>query len=136
VIIFFDANVIIYQVEGAEPFHQHVRDILQQLLRRHDAACFAVSRLSMLECLVKPVREQDTQRIARYRDFFSATDLTIVELDAQVLETALLLRAHHGLRTPDAIQAASALSLKSRFTFLTGDRNFTTIPGFPVQLID
>ena len=134
--IFLDANVIIYQVERAEPFQQRVHTALQDLLQRHPDASFAVSRLSMVECLVKPVRQGDAAAIDRYRSFFSSRDLRIVEIDAKVLETAILLRAHEGLRTPDAIQAASALSLKSPRTFLTGDRYLKKIRDLHVKLIE
>jgi predicted nucleic acid-binding protein len=89
----------------------------------------------MLECLVKPLREQNNPDIERYRAFFSSTGLQIIEINAQVIETATLLRARHGLRTPDAIQAASALSIKGPVTFLTGDKQLKKIPELNVQLV-
>ncbi len=133
--IFLDANIIIYQVEGVEPFQQQVRNTLSDIVRQHPDAGFAVSRLSLLECLVKPVREQNDGAISRYRGFFASSDIRIIEVTDQVIETALVLRARHGLRTPDAIQAASALILKSQIIFLTGDRNFQKVPTLQVQLI-
>lgn len=134
-IIFLDANIIIYQVKAVAPFQQQVHEILQELVSRQPGATFAVSRLSLLECLVKPVREQDVHAIDRYRAFFTATDLRIVEITPQVVETAILLRARHALRTPDALQAASALSLNAPFLFLTGDRSLSSIPDLNVRLI-
>ena len=133
--IFLDANIIIYQVEGMEPFRQQVRNSLADIVRHHPDAGFAVSRLSLLECLVKPVREQNDAVISRYRGFFTSRDIQIIEVTDQVIETALGLRARHGLRTPDAIQAASALILASPATFLTGDRNFQKVSTLQVQLI-
>lgn len=134
-IIFLDANVIIYQVEAVPAFQDHVRATIEGFLQHHPAASFAVSRLSMLECLVKPLRDQDTAAINSYREFFAASDLHIVEVTSQVIEAATWLRAHHGLRTPDAIQAASALSLKGSLVFFTGDRNFKSVPTLRVHLI-
>ena len=134
-IIFLDANIIIYQVEGMEPYRQQVRQSLSTIVSKHPDAGFAVSRLSILECLVKPVREQNTCVISRYRGFFTSRDIQIIEVTDHVIETALGLRAQHGLRTPDAIQAASALILKSPTTFLTGDRNFQKVSALQVQLI-
>jgi predicted nucleic acid-binding protein len=133
--LFFDANIIIYRVEAVEPFNRQVLDTLQELVAYHPNAGFAVSRLSMMECLVKPLREQNTIDIERYRDFFASTGLHIIDVNALVLETATLLRARHGLRTPDAIQAATALTIKSPVTFLTGDRQFRKVPGLNVRLI-
>jgi predicted nucleic acid-binding protein len=133
--LFLDANIIIYRVEAVEPFNERVLAMVQGLVAIHPNAGFAVSRLSMLECLVKPLRDQNSADVERYRDFFSSTGLQIVEVSSLVLETATLLRARHGLRTPDAIQAASAMSIKGPVTFLTGDKQFGKVPGLNVQLV-
>lgn len=135
-ILFLDANVIIYQVEAVATFQDQVQASIDGFLQHHPAASFAVSRLSMLECLVKPLREQDTAAITRYREFFAASDLHVVEVTSQIIEAATWLRAHHGLRTPDAIQAASALSLKGPVVFFTGDRNFKSVPNLRVRFVE
>jgi predicted nucleic acid-binding protein len=134
-ILFLDANIIIYRVEAVEPFNQQVFAAVQELVEKHPNAQFAVSRLSLMECLVKPLRDQNAAYIDRYRSFFSSTGLQMVEVTALVIDTATMLRARHGLRTPDAIQAASALSLKVPVTFLTGDKQFRKVPGLNVQLV-
>jgi len=133
--IFLDANIIIYRVEAVEPFATQVLATVQELVAQHPDADFAVSRLSVMECLVKPLREQNTADIDRYRGFFASVALQIIEVSALVIETATLLRARHGLRTPDAIQAASALSIKGPVTFLTGDRQFYKVPELKVCLV-
>lgn len=134
-ILFLDANIIIYRVEAVEPFNRQLFAAVQELVARHPDAGFAVSRLSMLECLVKPLREQNSAEIERYRSFFASSGLQMIEVSSLVIETATLLRARHSLRTPDAIQAASALSLKVPVTFLTGDKQFAKVPGLNVRLI-
>lgn len=135
VTIFLDANIIIYRVEAVEPFASQVLTTVQELVARNPDARFAVSRLSFLECLVKPLRDRNAAVTDRYRSFFSSTGLQIVEVSAVVIETATVLRARHGLRTPDALQAASALSLAGPVTFLTGDRQFRKVPGLRVHLV-
>ena len=133
--IFLDANIIIYGVEAVEPFATQVVATVQELVAEYPDADFAVSRLSVMECLVKPLREQNTTDIDRYRSFFASVALQIIEVSALVIETATLLRARHGLRTPDAIQAASALSIKGPVTFLSGDRQFCKVPGLNVRMV-
>lgn len=135
VTIFLDAHIIIYQVEAVAPFQQKVVCELKELVREFPRSSFAVSRLSQLECLVKPVREGNRNVIERYRAFFSATDLRIVEVSAQVIEKALQLRASCGLRTPDAIQAASAVILDEPHFFVTGDKAFATVPGLSAHIV-
>ena len=134
-ILFLDANIIIYRVEVVEPFNQRILAEVQALVAQHRNAGFAVSRLSMMECLVKPLREQNSTDVERYRGFFAATGLQIIEVSSLVIETATLIRARHGLRTPDAIQAASAMSIKGPVMFITGDKQFSKVPGLNVRLV-
>ena len=134
-IIFLDANIIIYQVEAVAPFRDKVRSAIAGIVAENPAFRFAVSRLSLLECLVKPVRERNAPIIERYRSFFTASDLSIVEVAPQVIERALLLRAETGLRTPDAIQAASALSLAEPAIFVTGDAAFAKVHDLASHII-
>lgn len=134
-ILFLDANIIIYRVEAVEPFNQQLLATVQELVVKHPHSGFAVSRLSMMECLVKPLHDQNNADIDRYRSFFSSTGLQFIEISALVIETATILRARHGLRTPDAIQAASALSIKGPVTFLTGDKQFKKVPGLHVRQV-
>lgn len=96
---------------------------------------FAVSRLSVLECLVHPLRDGDSAAVGRHRDFFGADDLQIVEPTPGVIGLATRLRAVHGIRTPDAIQAASALSLPGRTIFMTGDVGFRKVDGLETVIV-
>lgn len=133
--LFLDACIIIYQVEAADPFYSRVAGVAAALKKRHPGLEYAVSRLSLLECLVRPLREDDAATIARYEEFFTAEDIEIVELSPRVIDLATRLRAAHGIRTPDAIQAACALSLRGRTIFMTGDASFRKVEGLEVLLV-
>jgi predicted nucleic acid-binding protein len=133
VILFLDACAVIYLIESEAAFHARVVATLRDLRQRFPDARLAVSRLSLLECLVKPMRDGAAELIAEYRAFFAAGDLLVVELDAGVLDLALTLRARDGLRTPDALQAASALTLPADgHRFLTNDRRFARVSTLAV----
>ncbi len=134
-IIFLDANIVIYQVESVPVFREKVHSAVADIFAEHPRSRFSVSRLSLLECLVKPVRERSVPIIERYRSFFSASDLSIVEIGSQVIDRALMLRANTGLRTPDAIQAASALTLAEPYIFITGDRAFSKVLDLNYHII-
>jgi predicted nucleic acid-binding protein len=103
--------------------------------RKHQLAQLAVSRLSWLECRVRPLRDDDSELLARYESFFSARDLRIVEIDANVVDGATRIRAKFGLRTPDAIQAASCLSLADEHVFVSNDRKFARVPGLNASIL-
>lgn len=132
--LFLDACIVIYSIEAPDPFHGRLMQRLRHLRERAPDATFAVSRLSWMECLVKPLREQDQALADDYRSFFEAGQLQVVELTAPVIERATELRARHRLRTADALQAASAFAAGSDVLFLTNDKAFRKVPGLQVEI--
>ena len=135
-IVFLDACALIYLIEAKEPFHSQVITALRATHERHPGARLGVSRLSVLECPVKPLRDGDQTLIADYRAFFASHDLTLVEIEPAVIETALRIRARIGLRTPDAIQAACALAVPDgECLFLTNDNGFKRVQGLNVVVL-
>ena len=71
----------------------------------------------------------------RFDALFAQPDLLWVELTAAVVEQATRLRAQHGLRTPDALQAACCLQLGPEAVMVTGDADFRRIPALQLRLI-
>ena len=134
-IAFLDASALIYQVEGAQPFADSVRAQLSELAMCHPDLRVAVSRLTWLECRVGPMKHNDGPLLSRYDDFFNRADLIWVELTRDVVELAAAIRVRHGLRTPDALQAACCLQLGAAHAMLTGDTAFQRIAGLNVALI-
>lgn len=134
-IAFFDASALIYLIEGQAPFGNKVRKELASLAARHPGLGSAVSRLTWLECRVAPMKANNHVTLAAYDAFFARPDLVWVELARDVVELAAAIRVRHGLRTPDALQAASCLQLGSNHLFLTGDASFRRVAGLKVKLL-
>jgi predicted nucleic acid-binding protein len=132
VIAFLDASALIYLTEGREPFAASVRATLQSLAEQYPALELAVSRLTWLECRVGPMKRNDASTLARYDAFFVRPDLIWVELTRDVVELAAAVRVRHGLRTPDALQAACCLQLGSAHMLLTGDVSFERVAALNV----
>lgn len=134
-IAFFDACALIYLIEGKQPFAGRVRSQLAELVQTHPGMGTAVSRLSWLECRVGPMKNNDNVTLALFDAFFARPDLVWVELDQKVVELAAAIRVRHGLRTPDALQAASCLQLGSDHLLLTGDVAFQRVQGLNVAVL-
>ena len=134
-IAFFDASALIYLIEGKEPFASKVRTALAAVTRKHRDLGAAVSRLTWQECRVGPMKADDSATLATYDAFFARTDLLWVEVTRDVVELAAAIRVRHGLRTPDALQAASCLQLGTDHVFLSGDRAFKRVSGLHLQLL-
>lgn len=134
-IVFFDASAIIYLVEGAEPFAGRVRAQLAHAAKKYPKLGVAVSRLSWLECRVRPARNNELTTLAAFDVFFARPDLVWVEMTQNVVELATAIRVKHGLRTPDALQAASCLQLGPQHLFFTGDAGFKKVAGLNVKVL-
>lgn len=131
--LFWDACAIIYFVDNIEPWASRLANRLLELDDR--VAGHAVSELSLLECRVKPLREQNADVLAAYDRFFSRRDLLHVPVGKGVIREAARIRAAHNLKTPDALQAACALSVPGEVLFVTNDRRFDRVPGLRTEIV-
>lgn len=131
--IFWDACAVIYFVEGVSPWAGRLANRLLALDAQYTG--HAVSQLSWLECRVKPLREDDVALLRRYEQFFARRDLIDLPVSREIIQEAARLRARLGLRTPDALQAASARSLPEPRVFVTNDAVFKRVPDLDVVLL-
>jgi len=136
VIVFLDTSALIYLLESEEPFRSRVRDRLGTLLEQAPALQLAISRLTWLEARVGPMKQKQVGLLQAYDGFFARPDLIWVELNRDVVELATAIRVRHGLRTPDALQAASGLQLGEKHRFLTGDGTFQRVAGLQVEYLN
>lgn len=134
-IVYFDASALIYLIEGKEPFASRVRKELAGAARKYPDLGSSVSRLTWLECRVGPMKAGDNVLLASFDSFFARTDLVWVELTRDVVELAAAIRVKHGLRTPDALQAACCLQLHPDHLFLTGDAAFKRVAALNVKVL-
>jgi predicted nucleic acid-binding protein len=129
-LVYIDACVIIYLIEGTASIQQAVTTKLSQ----YGASELVTARLSRLECRVVPLRNNDNALLLTYESFFGAIGLTIGELTADVIERATKLRADYGFKTPDALHLASAIEEKAQ-VFITGDSKLAKCKEIQVEVI-
>jgi len=90
------------------------------------------SIVTLLEVLVIPKRNDDAELAQRYRDFLLELDnVTTYLLSQSIAEEAARLRAFYSIRTPDAIQMATAIHAGAPF-FLTNDARLPSLPNLKV----
>lgn len=132
---FFDANALIYLLEGSSALATRARSEMERIRGAHPEVRSALSRLSWLECRVGPLKAGNNQTLALYDTFFACPDLIWIDLTADVIKLATEIRAQHGLRTPDALQAACCLTLGPQHIMLTGDVELSRVTGLNVRLL-
>ena len=89
----------------------------------------------MIEALVKPLREGNTEIEMQYRELFASNSVRLLDASYQVFEDAARLRAETGLKTPDALHAATALRADCAL-FITNDADYRRVPGLPIVVLD
>jgi predicted nucleic acid-binding protein len=118
--IFVDACIVIYLVEGNESFSRQIADAM--LASR--PAAFCANDLVRLECLVGPLRSGSGELRSTYDQHFES--LRMLEMNSDVFTLAAQIRAHQGLRTPDALHAATAIYHRCDELW-TGDSRFAVV---------
>lgn len=94
------------------------------------------SHITLLEVLVHPLRKGREDLAREYRDILlRSPGLTALSLDEVIAEEAARLRAVYGVRTPDAIQLATARIGGASF-FLTNDAELPALPGISILVVD
>ncbi len=132
--IFLDTAPLIYFIEG----HSAYAPILARLFNFNDKAGFSfiASTITLLEVLVKPLREGKTAIADQYRYILNnAPGIEILDMNTAIAETAARLRATYNLKTPDAIQLATALEAKADY-FLTNDIKLKAVSEVVVVTMD
>jgi predicted nucleic acid-binding protein len=129
--IYADSGIIMRWVEGIRPSHDPIEKRWWQL--PPDDRVFVTSRISRLECRCKPLRHRQERLLRQYEIFFLGDEVDVWEIDAAVVEKATEVRAIAGLKTPDAIHAATAM-LAGVKSFWTTDADFSKCPGLAVEI--
>lgn len=131
-IVYLDASFIIYLIEAAMPLHAAALARLQEFQRTQQLSLMT-SRLSWIECRVKPLREKNERLLGDYARAFD-TSLFVADIDSDVIDRAANLRAGLNLKTPDAIHIATAINYRAEL-LLTGDADFRKCTDVRVELI-
>jgi predicted nucleic acid-binding protein len=132
--VYVDTQVIIYTVQNHPVYAPLLKSLWQSQSDGHVKV--ATSQLSLMECLIGPLRWKDGQLLADFETFFQTSGLVVASIEESVLRNAAQLRADHkSLRTPDAIHAATSFQERASL-FISNDRGFRAIPGLPLALLD
>jgi predicted nucleic acid-binding protein len=130
-----DTVAFIYWIEENRDY----LDLVASIFRAADDGDIEIvsSALTLLEVLVVPYRAGQLHLADRYEALLTrGRNVRLLEIDRAQLRAAAQLRALHGLRTPDALQLAAALSARCT-VFITNDRRLPDIPGLQIlQLRD
>ena len=126
-LVLVDSAPIIYVLER----HPRFAARFQPLFERHAAGeiFFAVTTMTIAEVLAGPLGAGEEALAKRYRAVMESW--RVIDLTADIAESAARLRAGLKLKLPDAIQAASALAVNAD-ALVTHDRDFSRVKTLTV----
>jgi predicted nucleic acid-binding protein len=120
-----DTVTLVYFLERHPDFYRQAKTLFQRIEAGEISAVF--SWLVFAELLVPAFRFEEklrAQKIVRLLSNFP--NLTVIPLTTKISTAAARLRASFGLRTPDAIHAATAMASDAK-GFITNHRAFLKI---------
>ena len=132
--IALDTAVFIYQLEANVrylPLTEHIFSWLER-----PASRAVTSTLTMTEVLVQPYRTLDQYRVDQFFALLSTfPNLDWIAPSLEIADGAALIRALHNLKTPDALQAATAIHTLAT-GLVTNDPVFERVKGFETLVLD
>jgi predicted nucleic acid-binding protein len=131
--VLIDTAVWIYHFEEHSKFGEAAGHVIEQL----EAGKFRgiASELTLLEIIVKPLQMGRQDAADDYEILLSYfPNLDLIPISRAILLDAAGLRAHHRLRTPDAIQLATAFSSGASLA-ITNDEAWAHIAGIETLLL-
>jgi predicted nucleic acid-binding protein len=132
--IALDTSVFIYQLE-ANPRYVSLTDRIFAWLEQPDHTA-VTSTITMTELLVQPYRESAELRIAAFYGLLATyPNLDWIAPNLEVADIAAKIRAEHRLRTPDALQAATAMRTQAT-ALVTNDASFERVDAFETLVLD
>lgn len=133
-LIAFDTAPLIYYIEE----HPDYLPLADELFTAFDngAAQAVTSVLTLQEVLVKPLREGRADLADSYRQVLTnSANVTLEVIDESICESAAQLRARHAwLRTPDALQIATAIRYRAE-VMVTNDERWKRLTELQVAVL-
>ena len=132
--VFIDTAPFVYFVEC----HSKYVDILYPVFNAIDREeIYAVTTtITCSETLVIPCRQANWRLVEQYETLLAETPaLEIVPFDLDLAKRTAEIRAKYGIKTPDAIQWATAVRHGASF-FLTNDKGFDRFSDLQILLLD
>ncbi|MGC2660374.1 MAG: PIN domain-containing protein [Bryobacteraceae bacterium] len=132
--IALDSSIFIYQLE-ANPRYVELTNHVFSWLEQADHSAVS-STITMTELLVHPYRNSDDRQVDEFYTLLSTfPNLAWVPTGLAIADTAAKVRAVHRLRTPDALQAATAIQSQAT-GLITNDGVFERVKEFEILVLD
>ncbi len=130
--VYLDASAVIYSVERHSDYWPLMQPVWEAAAQGRIS--LVTSELTLLETLVVPLKTGDVSLVAAYESVLGEGDLRLLPIAQDVLREAARQRAATGLKTPDALHAATAL-VAGCGLLVTNDAAFRRVPALSIAVL-
>ena len=132
--IFLDTAPLIYYIEDDNSYSKVLDMIFEQNVNKK--VHLTTSTITLLEVLVRPLKTNNFDLAEKYKTLLCQSDaFEVCNLDVEIAGKAAEVRAKYQLKTPDAIQVATAICCFSDY-FLTNDKQLKIVSELNVLVLD
>ena len=129
----FDTAPLIYFVERHPDHVQKMHDIVQRIDIGEIVGFSSV--ITLTEVLTRPKQLGEKNIEQSYRELLqNSRNFTLIPVTAAIAEQAAELRSRYGLRTPDALQLATALNVGCQ-AFLSNDFSLRRVKELSILIL-
>jgi predicted nucleic acid-binding protein len=132
--VYLDTAPIIYFLEKNPQWYEKIEVFLYKGIQEEFQ--FVTSVITNIEYLVVPTRNVNVLAINNYWDFLRSLDVQVLQINREIAEVAVKLRAKYaGIKTADAIQLAASLHVNCDI-FLSNDKQLLQVKEVPAKLME
>jgi len=133
--VFIDTAPLIYYIEDSNKAYSKVLDLFFGMNLKMRVQ-LTTSTISLLEVLVIPLKTNNFDLAEKYKHLLCQSDtFEMWGIDVEIATKAAELRAKYRLKTPDAMQIATAICRFSDY-FLTNDKQLKIVSELNVLILD
>ena len=131
---FIDTASLIYFFEKNELYFEKINELFNEIYEKN--CQIVVSMITYIEISTLPVKLGNLKLAAKYREYFTnSNNLTLYPVNLLISEKTISYRAKYNLKTPDAIQLATAEICGADYV-LSNDKDWSKINEVNVILIE
>ena len=132
--IFVDTNPLIYILDSLSPFHVKTSSFLEKCILNDSE--FYTSTITDAEFIVKPLMEQQFNKIAMYHDFLNNFGFLKCFINEPIASRSAQIRVkYNGIKLADSLQLAAAIESDCNL-FLTNDKQLKQISEIKILLVE
>jgi len=131
--IALDTAPLIYFFENISPYNQIISSLWEEAEKKKIR--FIFSTLTIFEIFVKPIKDnqKDIQKKLE-QALIKNPKISIVPVTISIALESSKIRANYNIRTPDAIQIATAKNYSDYF--LTNDKKLERYPDLKIKVLE